>query len=307
MIYLEIRERLGNQLFQYAFARKMALQYNEVLAINFDAVYSRNKKEQGWDNALEDYMLSSYRYYDKKEYAFYQKAILRYVRKRIKSKNDIDRNLYLISRQKILNRFGIFFLYDGYFEFYKAFPIIKDKILIGYFESAKYFSEINDDICKEFTPKHKMLRENKTLYRMICETESVCVSIRRGDFLSLKEKDQVYICDEQYFSDAIKRIRELVPNAVLFIFSDEVDWVKKNMSFPGLTFFERGTDPTWEKLRLMSSCKHFIISNSTFSWWAQHLAANKNKVVIAPEKWRKNGRTIDIYEDNWICINVDRD
>lgn len=306
MVYLEIRERIGNQLFQYAFARKMAIKFNDELAINFDQVIGRNLADQGWVNKLEDYALYPYKDYQLSQYSFYQKAIIKFLKRKFSKMNDMEINRYLLRIQNMLNRLGIFFLFDGFYDFKEPFGFVKDKILIGYFESSKYFSDVDSVIRQELVPKYNIVKENALLYELMDNTESVCVSIRRGDFLSEREINNIYICDEKYFYDAVEKIQQMLKDIVFFVFSDDIEWVKENMQFPGTVYYETGKDPTWEKLRMMSHCKHFIISNSTFSWWAQHLSQNPNKIVIAPEIWRKDGRTVDIYEDDWIRINVDR-
>lgn len=79
--------------------------------------------------------------------------------------------------------------------------------------------------------------------------------------------------------------RNVIENPVFFMFSDDIEWVKNNIHTECVTYYEDGTDPVWEKLRLMSACKHFIVSNSTFSWWTQYLSANENKVVVSPSRW----------------------
>lgn len=99
-------------------------------------------------------------------------------------------------------------------------------------------------------------------------------------------------------------MKQKVRNAKFFVFSDDIEWVKENMNFPEDSVFESGNDPVWEKLRMMYSCKHFIISNSTFSWWAQYLSRNSEKVVIAPNKWRNKGVWQDIYQENWNIIKI---
>ena len=113
-----------------------------------------------------------------------------------------------------------------------------------------------------------------------------------------------YICTNEYFYKAVNIIQEKVENPVFIVFSDDVEWVKQNMQFDGEVYYETGNDPIWEKLRLMSSCKHFVISNSTFSWWAQYLSTNDNKVVIATSRWNNKIKNKDIYQDNWTQIDV---
>ena len=113
------------------------------------------------------------------------------------------------------------------------------------------------------------------------------------------------VCDIQYFEKALVEIEKKLKDYNLIIFSDDIDWVKKNMFFETKNIvFEKGNDNVYEKLRMMSMCNNFIISNSTFSWWAQYLSKNKRKIVIGPSKWRNTNISLynDIYEKDWILI-----
>ncbi len=304
MVYLEIRDRTGNQMFQYAFARYLTVKYNDELSINFNEVFKRYDEENGWRNSLADFNVCKYKINVKKKYSVIQKVLLYLMQKYLHHNDPLT--VYKKQRRfaSILSKFGIFYLMDGYLKFDEPYKFIKDKIVIGYFESPRYFLEINELIKKEFTPRYPLLARNTDLYKSITSSESVCIAIRRGDFLSPENKNNVFICKEQYFYRGIEIIKKQIPDAVLFVFSDDIEWIKKTMDFPGKVYFESGKDPVWETLRLMSSCKHFIMSNSTFSWWAQHLCTNENKIVIAPKRWRNDGRTVDIYEDNWTLIDV---
>ena len=115
------------------------------------------------------------------------------------------------------------------------------------------------------------------------------------------------MCDKEYFYNAIELIKSKVRNAIFIVFSDDLEWVKSYIKleekFPECKFYyESGKDTVEEKLRMMTKCKHFIISNSSFSWWAQYLAKNENKIVIAPDAWFTNGDKNGLYIDDWILI-----
>lgn len=94
-----------------------------------------------------------------------------------------------------------------------------------------------------------------------------------------------YVCDLEYFQRGVDYIKKHVENPVFIVFSNDIDWVKANLNIDNEVYFESGKDPVWETFRLMYSCKHFVISNSTLHWWAQWRSENKEKIVVAPERW----------------------
>lgn len=312
MIYLKVRGRLGNQFFQYAAVKAYQMKYfpNEKITLDFSDLKKLGTEEDGFKDSLCDYNIS----YDKgKIKANVIQNILIFIMKvpnaflrLIGFKNSADKVTYKFEKfmQPFLNKFGVFYMIHGYTEFKNTKA--QNKIFYGNFESPKYFDEIKDTLYRIYTPKYDTL--NKEMLKRIKNENSVCITIRRGDFINNDEFKKVhYVCDSKYFYNAIDIIKKKVKNPTFVVFSDDIKWVKDNMDFGDNAIFESGTDPLWEKIRLMSSCKHFIISNSTFSFWVQYLSKNKDKVVIGPKKWKNiayknNTEDLDIYEDFWIRI-----
>lgn len=302
--------RLGNQLFQYATVKafKERYQLKDEINLDFKKVRKEGNEQNGYGDNLQFFKLSNYLCDIKCKKSIvqifclicYYMGIL--LIKLSTSKEKIEKKRYKFEKkiQPILNYNGIYAFFYGYYDFKPSKT--KNKIFLGFFESARYFDVIKNELQQEFEPQYPKREKNKELYEFINKNESVCVTIRRGDFLDDKFRDKHYICTPEYFYQAIEIMNEKFTDPKFVIFSDDIEWVKKNMTFPKGTHFESGDDPVWEKLRLMYQCKHFIISNSTFSWWAQYLSPNKNKVVIAPKKWNNIGDNPDIYEDTWIKI-----
>ena len=179
------------------------------------------------------------------------------------------------------------------------------KFVSGCFEDPIYFDDIRDILLSEFAPKRPLLEKNKRMMQDIQKTDSVCLSVRRGDFESNTDVKKLQsVCDRKYFEAAIEVIKKNIENPVFFMFSDDIEWVKNNIHTECVTYYEDGTDPVWEKLRLMSACKHFIVSNSTFSWWTQYLSENENKVVVSPSRWFNNDYVSPLIGKDWIKISV---
>ncbi|MBP3766507.1 MAG: alpha-1,2-fucosyltransferase [Bacilli bacterium] len=306
MIFKNMSGRLGNQMFQYAMVRKIQEDNSnkDKLILNF----KKNVYSKGFKNELKNFNVKEFYEIDNSRIKLNQLIIIYYYRIIKRIIRAIDKKNYYIKRHKLelkikdkLIKKGIYWMEDGYLESFATSK--KNKVVIGRFESSKNFSQIKDKLLVEFTPIYPKLEKNKKMYDLIENTNSVCISIRRGDFVNNKKNALKFnVCDINYFNRAIEKMNSLIDNPTYFIFSDDIDWCKDNIKINNC-YYEDGLDPVWEKLRLMYSCKHFIISNSTFSFWAQYLSRNKNKVVIAPKKWQNSGYNDEIYEDNWITID----
>lgn len=297
LIEVNITGQLGNQLFQYACARQMQEIYGGEIILN---IHELSNTMKNFNLALCDFTLN--------------KNVTIEKEKKL-SKVSAEKLYVKIMRKYLPNLFfslnaqrGVYIW--GYSRIYKELPPLKRKVdnivLNGFWQSEKYFGSITEVLRDEFTPKYARIEENKDLYELIENTNSVCVTIRRGDFLTPEHVNTFYVCNSEYFNAAMQRMKEIVKDCVFFAFSDDIEWVKHNITFPGKVYFERGNDPVWEKLRLMYSCKHFVLSNSSFSWWAQYLSRNSEKVVIAPDRWYNSGKNqkAAVYSDEWEIVNA---
>lgn len=299
--------RLGNQFFQYATLRQIQ-EINggtSTLKLNFSkCIYSK-----GFDDELKCFNVLPYQEVSKIYFLPRQlfsvvahKIIKRLYRFVNQSEYYKFRANFEINTSKKLQKIGIYWKEDGALNITPTKA--SQKIVIGHFESERNFGQIREQLLTELTPKKPPLEKNAELYKVAAETNSVCVSVRRGDFVSNPKLEKKFnVCGPGYFEKAVKEIKKHVENPTFIIFSDDIDWCRQKLKINGKVYYEDGTDPVWEKLRLMYSCKHFIISNSTFSWWAQYLSRNDKKVVIAPMLWQKTGYNEDIYDDSWILID----
>jgi len=314
MIYINMGGgRLGNQFFRYAFARLLQ-KHNpgEVIIYNCDEIH-RTYCTSGFhnENTLRYFNTRGVDYQDAINYSIAQYIILKIYNRffphggSFKSINRYDRKWV-----KVLEFFGLYFLNLGYYPFRLKKPWwVKDIIVNGSFECDRYFSEIKDELLEAFQAKEPLQEYNQELMQTIQSTKSIAISIRRGDFVDDPQiKSKYFVCDKTYYEQAISLIREKIVNPTFIFFSNDIEWVKQNIHIEGCQcYYESGRDEQWEVMRLMSACKHFIISNSTFHWWAQYLSTNKNKIVIAPSRWFNDEYRSEIYQDNWITLPVGAD
>ena len=176
--------------------------------------------------------------------------------------------------------------------------------LEGYWQSEKYFAPVADILKKLFVIKAAFPAHVNELIKEISGQNSVCVNIRRGDFVNSLTHG---VCSPEYYNKAEKLLSESQANMVFYVFSDDLEWCKQNLKFFCRTVFVdhafAGPKFAWY-FHLMTCCKHFIIANSSFAWWAAYLAPHQNKTVIAPSKWviANSLYNADIYPDAWLTI-----
>ena len=309
MIYVIMGGRLGNQLFRYAYARKLMKENpSEHVCFDFSGVKKRGKPEEGWENSLKYFnTIDTETECSALKLSIIQRIVLKlYSKHKVWPNLSVEKHHHQMKWAKLMSRVGLYYLDVGYYPFPQKKPwFVNNLVVSSGCESENYFKGIRDILLEEFTPKQSVLESNRELMHIIRNNNSVCISIRRGDFISVDRINKIYnICSPEYYLQAMARIKELVDNPIFVLFSDDIEWVKNNIHVDGECYYESGDDPIWEKLRLMYSCKHFIISNSTFSWWAQYLGQSQDKVVVAPSRWYKNKLVPALYQDNWEIIDV---
>lgn len=296
MIYIKLQGGLGNQMFEYATSYAMARKTNDKVCIDKSGITNLTHNVYSLDhfNISNNEMIDRYPIEKKKPLG--NKIVNHFVwRARNKS---IKKEYQTVSKlQWLFNMFGIYYCIDGYVKFHKS--LCKDKYLEGYFQSPKYFNEYKKDIRREFSLKEKLTGET---YNKILESNACCVHIRRGDYTTITNH---LVCTIDYYKEAMRLMKEKVSDVKFFIFSDDIEWVKENIKFDYEVEYVCGNNPNYFELGLMSTCRHFILSNSSFSFWAQYLSTNDEKVVVAPNRWFNDiNQPCDIYEDSWIKLEV---
>lgn len=176
--------------------------------------------------------------------------------------------------------------------------------LIGYWQSERYFAAIADTIRREVRVNAAPEGRNARVLDEIAAGDAVAIHVRRGDYVSNPAATAYHgLCGLEYYEAAIRRLAGSVPRPHCFVFSDDLDWVRTNLDTGHpTTFVGHNTDTPWEDLRLMAACRHFIVANSSFSWWGAWLGEWPGKQVIAPARWFRadHGGEGEIVPAEWL-------
>lgn len=174
-----------------------------------------------------------------------------------------------------------------------------DLFITGYWQSYKYFQSIREVLLRELEIKTPPSDQTRAMCEQIDSTNAVSLHIRRGDYLI---QGQGMVLPGAYYQQAVQRMLQHVEKPHFYIFSDDPEWVRRNISMPfPMTIVDFNTAQTdYDDLRMMSRCRHHILANSTFSWWGAWLNKRREKQVVCPSY----GRDIDqdLYPEGWMAI-----
>lgn len=301
MIFVDLKGRIGNQLFIYSVAECLRHRRKKDEKIIF---FDKDIVDRNWYNALKDLNLKNVEFVHEKSgvplitrfqmyltFLFYQFC---------NNNERHERYQYEKKYQHLINRLGVIACYNGYVD---TSSLWKGPVyMLGYFQSDKYFSEITLELREKILSASKDLCE-KEYVRKICGRETVCISVKvehnAGD-------PQYDVCSRDYYVKAINLLLSKVKNPLFFICSDNVQYVLENLiDVSKYDYVCQENDlSVLDSLNIMGMCKHFIIGNTTFGWWAQYLSSFPDKIVIAPRPWTRIDEMDYIYCKGWETIDV---
>lgn len=295
MIVVRLKGGLGNQLFQYSAAYSLAKKLEQKLKLDVSFFP---------EQTLRGYKLGNL--------AISSKEI-------VEETTGINKIYSNRAINKIIRKLNIPVLPCGKDTTYlletrsdlvpEYFTIEKNNIYIeGYFQCEQYFSQWREQLNKQFQPNYQPEQEYIDMLRMIKNTCSVAVHVRRGDFLKVQHSSNPnqYLLGKQYYYNAMQYINGKIGESsvpVYYWFSDDIDWVKQNLGDnANFRFVNLHTlHPDIDEMMLMKNCQHIIAANSTFSWWASWLNEYADAIHLCPAKRYGN---LHMIPDRWVKIDV---
>lgn len=293
MKIIKLKGGLGNQMFQYSYAKlieklsgeEVRLDYSAFQTLKGDSVRVPRlaKFNLTLEAATNDDIRKVCLFKHKGNSLSYRYKLGIFLESKINKKYFLEPNRAYILPESIINH--------EYFD--------------GYWQSWRYVDIVQDEILGDFTPGYELSLQTNLTKEVMQGQDSVFVGVRRGDYA--EEKSHYGSFGAEYYLRAMKTIEEHVTNPVYYIFSNDIPWCKTNLDWGGRTVIyrekEQQTDD-FEELMLMASCKHAIIINSSYHWWGATLISNSNKMVCCPAKWWFDDAPIDIIPENWSRIKV---
>ena len=292
MVVVKLMGGLGNQMFQYAAGKYLSMTNQCPLLLDLSFLLERENRPA--DFVFRDYDLDIFKL--SVDFA---------------SISEVNKLKQWHSNKKINKLFRLLlgarpsYFKEPHFHFDSSLLTRKPPVYLdGYWQSEKYFKPIEQQIKKDFEFKSPVEEASLQLANEILQNKSVCVNIRRGDFVTSSTHGTTNL---DYYKKAESELLKIIDDPIYNVFSDDIEWCMENIKFNAPTKYishEHAGNKFGNYLQLMSFCKHFIIPNSSFGWWAAWLSNHPGKIVIAPKKWFNDGPqdTFDLLPEEWIKI-----
>jgi hypothetical protein len=293
-VVVRIKGGLGNQLFQYAAARRLALANNAELVVDDITGFTRESKYN------RKYMLDKFRIKARKATPRERLEPFERFRRGFSKFIAQQRSFHL---RRYVEQESIDF--DPRLLEYRVKGIA---YLDGLWQSEKYFKDIEETIREDLIIKSPTDRANLEIAKQIKSCNAVAIHIRWFDKPDSKESENNI--KRSYYKRAVEEIMNKITEPYYFLFSDQPDAARQMLNIPKNRItnvsHNRGDENAFADLWLMSQCKHFIIANSTFSWWGAWLSDSASKIVICPKQKSFEGKQgwgfFGLIPDMWLCL-----
>ncbi|MEM6770267.1 MAG: alpha-1,2-fucosyltransferase [Bacteroidota bacterium] len=289
---MRLKGGMGNQMFQYAAGLALASQANTGLTLDLSNLLYRNK---GKDFVYRKYDLDVFQV--DPPFLTRPEVLAPLMDLRIKPLSKIVRRLSTRGLPVVREQH---FHYDP-----RLLPTSRPGVIYdGWFQCPEYFSEVEQEVRAAFRFRHEVIPASQALLARIKQTNAICLNVRRTDFLKV---DTLNATDLDYFLRGAAYLAERVDNPHFFVFSDDVAWCRESIKLPHPTEFVDHAHKGFKfgnYLQLMTNCKHFLIPNSSFAWWATWLNTNPEKLVVAPNRWFTDPTidTRDLVPKTWVRL-----
>jgi hypothetical protein len=288
MIVARIMGGLGNQMFQYAAARRLAHVRKTELRLDIEYFAAQSKRRYALDGWRIAGAIAS-----PQELSFFLP------RKR-------GQRMLNLLRARWRGEPAPTILREQHFHFQPGVLSAPDNTYLdGYWQSEKYFADLAETLRAEFTPANPLSARAKELAADIAARDSISVHVRRGDYVQEAGVREIHgVCPLEYYQESVRRLAETVSEPHCYVFSDDPAWVEIHLRLdvPCTVIAPESAGGEIVDLHLMSRCRHHIIANSSFSWWAAWLNPSPQKRVLAPARWFADaaGRdTRDLLPPSW--------
>lgn len=294
---VRIWEGLGNQLFQYSYARAYQLHTGEEVRLDTNEAF----KSQ-FPNGKGKADTRSYGLYHFKIalQGFDVEKCIQY--RYLGRKNFIEKKIYEKAKHGKW-KYSFWEECEKPHQYKIWFTNIPGEAYIkGWFQNEKYFKDVRHIILKDLRLVKPIIMKDE-LKELYAKKNVVSIHVRRGDYIKYN-----IALPKQYYYRAIEKIDSMIKKPTFLIFADDVGWAKKIFADSEEIYFisDYGKYHDYEELILMSKCEHNIIANSSFSWWGAWLNTNEDKIVVAPDRWpfTKRGENLSILPEEWYKVDA---
>lgn len=290
MIICTLLGGLGNQMFQFAAARALALDRGAGLRLDTSG-FTGYRLHQGFQL----------------EYAFTGAFT-------VASESDIQSILgwqgtrwaqRILARPTMAPMRKRSLVIEPHFQYWQGLHDAPARCYLkGYWQSEKYFQKHAETLRADFRFRSQPAGHGAVLADRIRQCNAVSLHVRRGDYVLNPATAAIHgQCSLDYYQAAARHVCSHVDNPVFFVFSDDMPWARQHLALPATMEYVDHTQQAYDDMHLMSLCKHHVIANSSFSWWGAWLNPRPGKIVVAPRQWFAIARnTQDLLPTSWVTL-----